>query len=74
MFRKFTFYDILPEVMNSHKKVNDHLANVAIVQIIQIFVSSDIHPKEMIDLTEELQQKNQFQYKSHSLKILNFKF
>ncbi len=75
MLRKFTFYDILPEVMNSHKKVNDHSANVAIVQIIQIFVfvSSDIHPNEMIDLTEELNQKNQFQYKCHSLKSLNLK-
>jgi hypothetical protein len=59
MFRKFTFYKILPEVMNSHKKVNDHLANVAILQIIQIFVfvSSDIHPNKIIDLAEELQQK-----------------
>jgi hypothetical protein len=45
--------------MNSHKKVNDHLANVAILQIIQIFVfvSSDIHPNQIIDLAEELQQK-----------------
>lgn len=59
MFRKFTFYKISPEVMNSHKKVNDHLANVAILQIIQIFVfvSSDIHPNKIIDLAEELQQK-----------------